>query len=161
MSSSYDVNNEQFIKLVHDAGLVIPKSEHTLWCLPKYKKRLERIWNDMEKITVTYRDETKILEIPLTIKGSMWHWVCEKPVANQNPYKKLLGKVQELFPGIKQDAVWMHLPTENTPSNFDCRTTKNDSWVKEMKTLSSNEIVITDKADSSLTYMERMRSELR
>ena len=160
-----DVTDKGFIKAVHEAGLTIPKSETTLWLLDGYEDKLKEIWNkytnkeeEVEILTVMFEDTNWAVEIPLSIKGQLWCWVCDKPVANQNPYKTLFD---HLNVPVKQEEIVMFLATENIPDNFDKRTSYNNSWVKEDPTMSRNEILIELKKEESngfIAYKEAVKS---
>jgi len=139
-----DVTDKGFIEAVREAGLTIPKSETTLWLLDGYKEKLENVWNkykgaEVEILNVMFEDQEWEVEIPLSVKGQLWCWVCDKPVANQNPYKTLFDHIKV---PMKQEEVIMFLATENIPDNFDLRTSYNNEWVKEDPSLGLNEIRI-------------------
>ena len=107
----------------------------------------------METITVTFHDtddgsyEDREIEIPISVKGSMWAWLTSKPVANRNPYRTLLEHCcTEGMSIFGYEECTMFVSTANTPKEFDKRLIEPNPWVCEDETLSDTHIIIKDIA---------------
>lgn len=168
MQLTYDVTDKEFIKAVERAGYKIPHPvtmEALDYNYPgQYSKRLQKIWDkckNMEILKVSFNKQEWEVEIPLTIKGQLWCWVLEKPVANHNPYKTLFDTISKPVKMLQDDIV-MFLSTDNIPDNFDKRTKYNESWVKEDSSLSVNEIRIelkpVERVSFRKEYMEAIKN---
>ena len=104
----------------------------------------------MVEVTVTFIDKSdgsidrEVVEIPLSVKGSMWCWLSSRPVANRNPYRTLLEHlIVEGMSIFGFDKSVMYLGTENIPQNFDLRLVdQNKELVFHDDTLSDTEIII-------------------
>ena len=158
----YDKKDKGFLKAVKDAGYVIPHPvtmEALDYNFPgAYEKRLNSIWKryiKLEKLKCYFGEREWEVEIPLNIRGQLWSWVCSKPVANKNPYKTLF---EALDAGVDRSEILMMLSHNNIPDNFDKRTSYNNDWVKEDRSLDDNEVRLEFRGTNFMTdYMKAVK----